>query len=1235
MSIGKSQAAQAPTAMGSLLQASTYGQTIPTIYGMTQSPLLAMWAANLRQGGSTKKFKQLKKGITAYVENIDFLLGSNPILYTNTMWDNGSPIPVQLESVTGGVSGGIVTLPNPGPNFPFYSVIGVSAESSYSVTFNDYGGTGPVTLTGSFQIPMWNELFSGPDPTHNSALRNFPYCYRWHPTYGNIVFIDFPDFFTNSFTFYYTNATDTFAFHHFEGPLVALKMVFEPQLGSGPEYTDAGDIPGTSTPYTTQQIEYPMFAGLGSSEIDLGSSGALPSLTAEVMGKFSLYSTGDCDFADMIEDVIKSGIAQAAVSPTGGGVAVGPATSRVEHGLSCYSYPGCIQVKQSSSVEKFTAGNPLFYNMPVSEGNYLIVIGSTLGIGGSALGVSDSLSNTWIPLFSTSFQQAWYAKANASGSNAVVLTGLGFDWHSVLIEVSGVDTLDMIAMANANGQATVTTTNVKGQPGYLLSVSIYNNGADTPNPIPLWNAIGAPNAVPNGWGLEERIVYSPGTYSLTLPAGTLLASCIIAFKNSNPPAYPMPVGDFMDSASLDQVRLQCRANGLWGSLTMTSQQAASDWLTTLYSAADAAPVFMGFKLYSQPYSEVSAVGNGAIYHAPTAAGPTFNLTTQNGDFIASSEDPPIKISTSARVDQPNVLQMQCINRTSNYNPSVVEQPDAASISLFGIRKQDPIINNAVQDVQIARQLLAIQVRKLQYGGDGYSFTLPAKYCLFAPMGAGAGGNSDAVITITDPLASLPPTAVRITSITEQSDQTLECEAEPFIYGMYAPSLSVSISGTDQPTPYQSNPNSPVGTGINPPIIFEATPRLALQTSPAQIWIVTSCSAANYGGCAPYISTDGGVSYNLASDVAIMGSAAQGFVTQDFPAASDPDTTNDLMVNLEISDGSLASYTAQQRDKFQFPAYVGYSPLANAIASFTAGDTSQITELGILFSNPQLINGPLPSDAVIINIFPVGEIEALTADPTAVSLMVSGTALTPTGGTGAVGVVGPVSGVINPPDQNYNATGIGTSLTGQQIRYTFSLPTTGGAASVGRCLFAGWAILYSSATPNNDNSFIPPFSPPAGDGWAWAMPSTVTTGTVGSGSNATISGNGGIAPAGIPYELITYNDAVLTGPNAYTITATGSGNEIRRGVYGAPSPGVGMDHPIQSPFAMLLPGDAGIVKINMDPAWIGVALWFKFPTYNTFGGSLQPIADAATYTYTPTGIPGNIGPATGGILVNNM
>ena len=103
---GKNQASQQLTAFGSMLQASTYGMAIPVIYGMTQSPLLAIWAANLRQGGSLKKFKQMKKGITSYCENIDFLIGKNPIQGVLQMWNNGAlyPLTFMVYSTSAGRS---------------------------------------------------------------------------------------------------------------------------------------------------------------------------------------------------------------------------------------------------------------------------------------------------------------------------------------------------------------------------------------------------------------------------------------------------------------------------------------------------------------------------------------------------------------------------------------------------------------------------------------------------------------------------------------------------------------------------------------------------------------------------------------------------------------------------------------------------------------------------------------------------------------------------------------------------------------------------------------------------------------------------------------------------------------------------------------------------------------------------------------------------------------------------
>ena len=96
--------------------------------------------------------------------------------------------------------------------------------------------------------------------------------------------------------------------------------------------------------------------------------------------------------------------------------------------------------------------------------------------------------------------------------------------------------------------------------------------------------------------------------------------------------------------------------------------------------------------------------------------------------------------------------------------------------------------------------------------------------------------------------------------------------------------------------------------------------------------------------------------------------------------------------------------------------------------------------------------------------------------------------------------------------------------------------------------------------------------------------------------------------------------VLTSAFNYTLKATGAGNELRRGVYSAPSPGIGVDHPLGSRFAFLSPTGQGILKLPMDGAWIGQTLHFKICSFNNFGGAAQTLTTSGIvdYTYTPNG-----------------
>jgi hypothetical protein len=101
-----------------------------------------------------------------------------------------------------------------------------------------------------------------------------------------------------------------------------------------------------------------------------------------------------------------------------------------------------------------------------------------------------------------------------------------------------------------------------------------------------------------------------------------------------------------------------------------------------------------------------------------------------------------------------------------------------------------------------------------------------------------------------------------------------------------------------------------------------------------------------------------------------------------------------------------------------------------------------------------------------------------------------------------------------------------------------------------------------------------------------------------------SAAGGPTP---PYELIAYSAATLVGANQYNLDAY-----IRRGCYGTPIldslAGYRFGRIVGSTFAFTFP-----------PNFVGKTVYFKFPAFNIWGGSVQALSAAFEYSYTLTGL----------------
>lgn len=90
-----------------------------------------------------------------------------------------------------------------------------------------------------------------------------------------------------------------------------------------------------------------------------------------------------------------------------------------------------------------------------------------------------------------------------------------------------------------------------------------------------------------------------------------------------------------------------------------------------------------------------------------------------------------------------------------------------------------------------------------------------------------------------------------------------------------------------------------------------------------------------------------------------------------------------------------------------------------------------------------------------------------------------------------------------------------------------------------------------------------------------------------------------------YEFVGYVDANLTGPNAYDLT------RVYRGMFGTQA----CSHASGAKFVRY---DSLCKEIVLPPAFIGITIYIKLPSFNIYSLGLQDIADATAYTYTPQG-----------------
>lgn len=214
-----------------------------------------------------------------------------------------------------------------------------------------------------------------------------------------------------------------------------------------------------------------------------------------------------------------------------------------------------------------------------------------------------------------------------------------------------------------------------------------------------------------------------------------------------------------------------------------------------------------------------------------------------------------------------------------------------------------------------------------------------------------------------------------------------------------------------------------------------------------------------------------------------------------------------------------------------------------------------------------------------------------------------------GGPGYSGIIGAVPPNVNTPifyepdcDLSGNrlllwivVTGPGPNFGGAQVWASADGTTYGQLGGVGQGGVQGvlTATFPSGSDPDTANTL--------------SVDVTESSGTItaGSDTDADLGITLGYVNGSTP-ELIGYSAATLTSPGNYDLDTY-----IRRGMFGTSV----ASHSSGADFALL---NQNVFAYVYPKQFVGQTVSFKFPSFNTVGGSLQDISTVPVYTYTLTG-----------------
>ncbi|MDR3471593.1 MAG: phage tail protein, partial [Devosia sp.] len=181
--------------------------------------------------------------------------------------------------------------------------------------------------------------------------------------------------------------------------------------------------------------------------------------------------------------------------------------------------------------------------------------------------------------------------------------------------------------------------------------------------------------------------------------------------------------------SLTQYQNYCLAAGLLVSPVIDAQRSASDFLTELLLATNSTCVWSEGLLKFIPYGDTALTGNGKTYTPNTT--PVYALN--DDDYVVDAAgDPPLQVDIMDQSDAYNVVQLEYLDRSNQYNMAIALASDAANIAQYGMRRKDPDTVHCICTPTVAALSAQLFLQRTLYVRAQYKFKLGWMFAILEP-----------------------------------------------------------------------------------------------------------------------------------------------------------------------------------------------------------------------------------------------------------------------------------------------------------------------------------------------------------------------------------------------------------------------------------------------------------------------------------------------------------------------